>query len=596
MQHLNIVLSTCQKIHDLLSGRDWVRGFLKRHPSIAFRNSQSVSLGQAQVSEQMIRNWHAGFKAYLEKEYPQEAPKILSNPTRLWGADESGFPFCPKTQRVLAPKGTRHVYQVQSGSKEQITVMVCFNAMGQYQDPFIIYPGKRMRHNPNEDFPEAHITMTESGWMNQDSFYEFLEEYDTTLTELQIKRPVVFFLDWHSSHVSLKASQFCRDNQIIMYMLLSSATHIIQPGDVGIFGPLKGTWRMCIKMWQMDHLGESFTKASFAGVFKKAYTQVATFKNAAGAFERSGLFPFNANNIDYRKCGTAKVYLPALEKSPASSEATPETSPSTSSVSPSLPESGTNPACPSSSATDSGSQSDVVPGSSPSDDTQASEETNQEVALETPRSSRDDKQPEEDTPSTLLLKLPSIANGSVGDAFKKLRVPEIRRKPKRNTLKKKLPFALISPEALAVLEKKNEEDALKEEKKKQREAEKAAKLLDPAASGGRGKGKGRGKGCSNKAGKENVPTKRKAAAQKGNSQKRAKKGKATVVSDSESEADDQRCAGCLSGEGANEEWVACEICERWYHMECCEDEVLMSLESADDIASYCYICPICFKK
>jgi hypothetical protein len=46
--------------------------------------------------------------------------------------------------------------------------------------------------------------------------------------------------------------EFCREKEIILYSLLANSTHIIQPADVGIFGPLKKKWFHESRQWYTE--------------------------------------------------------------------------------------------------------------------------------------------------------------------------------------------------------------------------------------------------------------------------------------------------------------------------------------------------------
>lgn len=59
------------------------------------------------------------------------------------------------------------------------------------------------------------------------------------LNETNISRPVIVFLDGYHSHLSLQLSKFCRENGLILVALCPNSTHILQPLDIAVFGPLK---------------------------------------------------------------------------------------------------------------------------------------------------------------------------------------------------------------------------------------------------------------------------------------------------------------------------------------------------------------------
>jgi hypothetical protein len=73
----------------------------------------------------MIQGWYDGLLKFLQDEVP-DFKNLLKDPRRMFNGDESGFPLCLKTGKVIAEKGARHVYHVTSSNKQQITVMVCF--------------------------------------------------------------------------------------------------------------------------------------------------------------------------------------------------------------------------------------------------------------------------------------------------------------------------------------------------------------------------------------------------------------------------------------------------------------------------------------
>ena len=58
----------------------------------------------------------------------------------------------------------------------------------------------------------------------------------------KIPKPVILFIDGHSTHMSMDAAEYCSANDIVLYCLLPHATHIIQAADIGITSPLKSCW------------------------------------------------------------------------------------------------------------------------------------------------------------------------------------------------------------------------------------------------------------------------------------------------------------------------------------------------------------------
>ena len=93
-----------------------------------------------------------------------------------------------------------------------------------------------------------------------------------------------------------------------MYCLLAHATHVLQPCDVSLFGPLKTTWKAEVKNWQMDNLGEPMTKKAFPLVYKRAYMRSATMVDAVSGFNKCSLYPFQPSKIDGTKLGPSSAF------------------------------------------------------------------------------------------------------------------------------------------------------------------------------------------------------------------------------------------------------------------------------------------------
>ena len=65
----------------------------------------------------------------------------LEDPSRFINADESNFMLCPRTGKVLGPKGWSNVYEILAGSeKDTLTVLGTFAANGVLVPGMIIYP------------------------------------------------------------------------------------------------------------------------------------------------------------------------------------------------------------------------------------------------------------------------------------------------------------------------------------------------------------------------------------------------------------------------------------------------------------------------
>ncbi|XP_060556862.1 uncharacterized protein LOC132717417 [Ruditapes philippinarum] len=222
-------------------GKDWYRGFVKRHPELTERAPMQLGKERAVITPSKISNWFSELEFFVNNELND--PCLLSDPSRLYNADESGFPLCPKSGRIIAMKGEKNVYNCTSSNKTQITVLACVSAIGHYIKPMIVYPGERVRADILEGFQEAAIGRSPNGWMESELFLTWITDvFIPFLDERQVKRPILLLVDGHSTHVTLEVSDVCKANGIHVFCLLEHASHLIQPLDLRVFGVLKENW------------------------------------------------------------------------------------------------------------------------------------------------------------------------------------------------------------------------------------------------------------------------------------------------------------------------------------------------------------------
>ena len=282
-------------------GETWYRRYMDRHPAIRVRTPESVNKGRASTTEQGIRKWFEDLENYLTNE---DHADILEDGSRILNADETNFQLCPKSGKILGIKGWKNVYEISAGNeKETLTVLCTFRASGDVAKGMIVYPYQRPPKDIVESVPDSWgIGLSESGWMKSDTFYEYVGNIlYPWLEENHVKFPVLFFVDGHKSHFSYKLSQLCHEKQIILYCLPPNATHILQPADVSVFRPLKSQWKKEMTVWKNANPSKTFARKDFAGLVDRALAKISSDIISNG-FRACGIFPFDADAVDYSKC------------------------------------------------------------------------------------------------------------------------------------------------------------------------------------------------------------------------------------------------------------------------------------------------------
>lgn len=281
----------------------WYKAFLRRHPNLVQRTAEMVTSASSNLSENDLRKWFRDTKSYLQaKGYDS----ILSDPRRVLNGDETCFNVCPKNTKVLAPRGTKNIYEIEhASSKLNITVMFTFSASGMTTPPMIIFPGKRLKDQIYKSVPQDWgIGMSESGWMKAHVFYEYISKVlFPYLKEKKVPFPVILFIDGHKTHLTYEVSDLCRKLEIILICLYPNSTRILQPADVAAFRPIKVGWKAAVLDWRRKgNLNTTLTKEKFAPILQEVVNTYAKSATIQNGFRATGLYPFDENAVDYSKC------------------------------------------------------------------------------------------------------------------------------------------------------------------------------------------------------------------------------------------------------------------------------------------------------
>ena len=268
------------------AGRDWLSGFLSRHPELAVRHPEPTSMCRA-----------IGFnKPNVDKFFnilKTELQKNSVTAERLWNADETGLTAVHRPGKIMAKSGIKQVGKITSGERgETVTAMCAVNAAGTYVPPLMIFKRRRMTELLLKGSPPGTIgAVTDNGWINGDVFLKWLKHF-VLHVKPSAESKVVLVVDGHSTHKSLAAIDYARENNIVMICLPPHSTHLMQPLDKTIFGPLKTAYNAACDRWMVSHPGRRIVTYDQAELFCEAYLKAANMRNAINGFSSCGLWPF----------------------------------------------------------------------------------------------------------------------------------------------------------------------------------------------------------------------------------------------------------------------------------------------------------------
>ena len=136
---------------------------------------------------------------------------------------------------------------------ETVTLCAFVNAIGNTVPPCLIFPRKRFYDRMITGAPPGTLGLSSpSGWMTTELFLECLRHFVKHVRCSKTERALLL-LDNHESHVSIEATDFCRDNGIILLTFPPHCSHRLQPLDGTVFGPFKTFYYKSCNEWMYNH-------------------------------------------------------------------------------------------------------------------------------------------------------------------------------------------------------------------------------------------------------------------------------------------------------------------------------------------------------
>ena len=315
--------SRSQQFKHGLPGPDWWAGFKQQWPQLSQRKPQHLSSARAACANQAtVDSWFSKIKSFFEEKQLMVGGEYIDDyQHRLWNVDETGFCLGVASKKILARRGARAVHEVGGASDHQfITVSVCGNAAGLRLPPFILYKGKHLYNTWTQGGPAAACYgVSSSGWMEEANFEKWFElQFYPAVKHLLETGPVVMLFDGHYSHLGLSLIMKARGFGIHLICLPPNTTHILQPLDVGVFGPVKTAWRKILKMYKVQTRAANVNKEVFPGLIRKLWDCCITPAHLRSAFRCAGLVPFDPRAIKSDCLAPSLIQAPDSPSSPPS--------------------------------------------------------------------------------------------------------------------------------------------------------------------------------------------------------------------------------------------------------------------------------------
>lgn len=215
-------------------------------------------------------------------------------PNRIHNVDETGVTTVQTPKQVVAEKGKKQVGAITSAERGELVTVVCaINATGNAVPPMFIFPRVRYRDHFITGAPPGSIgSSTRSGWINEDTFAEFLEHL-VQHTKCSSDHPILLLLDNHEAHISLRALDLAKSKGIVMLTIPPHTSHCLQPLDKSVYGPFKTYYNRALDGWMRSNPGKTASIYHIPVCVNEAFMSAMTPRNICSGFRSTGIFPYN---------------------------------------------------------------------------------------------------------------------------------------------------------------------------------------------------------------------------------------------------------------------------------------------------------------
>ena len=269
----------------------WWERFRIRHPDITLRTPSSLCKARALATN------HEVIDQYFDiLEEALTVNNLFDKPHQVFNLDETGVPLDPKPLKVVASHREQNPSNIRAGTKSQISVVGCISAGGIALPPMIIWSGKSL--SPKQTIGEIPGTLhgfSARGWMDRELFNLWFSKL--FLHYAPKARPLLLLLDGHSSHYCPDTIRLAAKEKVVIFTFPPNTTHLTQPLDKGVFGPLKLHWRKECHQFCSNNPHVAINKYNFCSIFSNAWMQAMTVHNIRNSFSTTGVYPFNRDAI-----------------------------------------------------------------------------------------------------------------------------------------------------------------------------------------------------------------------------------------------------------------------------------------------------------
>lgn len=274
-------------------GHEWLYRFLNRHQTLkGVYSRQLEACRHKEATPANIGAWYLAYRAQCnERNYD------LQN---IYNMDETGFAVgATQSTRIIVDSVQKSNWKVTAGKQEWITVLECIDAAGGALPPLIIFKAKytNTKWIPPNTPPDWCFSTSANGWSSNSHGFEWVRKvFEPESRKKSGNQPRLLIMDGHSSHITGNFIALCIENNIDILILPPHCSHLLQPLDVGVYGPLKRYHAKEIDRY--SRMGTTrFPRVEWLEIYIRIRSQALSTSNILGGWRGAGLSPFNVQKV-----------------------------------------------------------------------------------------------------------------------------------------------------------------------------------------------------------------------------------------------------------------------------------------------------------
>ena len=214
--------------------------------------------------------------------------------------DESGFSIrTMQSTRIIVDSSLRTRFQAHLGRQEWVSAVEYICADSTKIEPLIIFKGQNIIQSwiPQEVLNKWHFSTNTKGWISNLHGLEWLKRvFEPTTREKAQGQQQLLICNGHNSHISGSFISHYIQNRISLLILPLHTSHVLQPLNVAIFGPLKKHLTTALSPFNEGQLLR-ITKAEWIEAYIAARERAFSELNIFSAWRGAGLVPLQPQTV-----------------------------------------------------------------------------------------------------------------------------------------------------------------------------------------------------------------------------------------------------------------------------------------------------------